>query len=199
MHAGLVAAHAVFSLLHVVSAYRVVSWAHARWELGLSGFGWPWEEGEKTWLLAGQLQSNAQPNGNAWTGALLPSATPRGDAASHTSETDVPPEALADPDSCFMECMGVNVHYKMAIPTRGSIAEDGGTAVMLIHSFGGGVFAWRHTMQPLADACGMQVLAFDRPGFGELCGTAGGAVLLPHMPLARLPAGPSKHPQCDCA
>lgn len=40
-------------------------------------------------------------------------------------------------------------------------------AIMCVHGFGGGVFAWRHLMQPLADAVGVRVVAFDRPGFGE--------------------------------
>lgn len=40
-------------------------------------------------------------------------------------------------------------------------------AIVLIHGFGGGVFAWRHMQQPLADAVGVRVIAFDRPGFGE--------------------------------
>jgi hypothetical protein len=39
--------------------------------------------------------------------------------------------------------------------------------IVLIHGFGGGVFAWRHLLQPLADAVGVRVVAFDRPGFGE--------------------------------
>lgn len=50
--------------------------------------------------------------------------------------------------------------------------------VVLVHGFGGGVFAWRHLLQPLADAVGVRVVAFDRPGFGEhmlAIGTAGGA------------------------
>ncbi len=41
-----------------------------------------------------------------------------------------------------------------------------GTGVVFIHPFGGGAFSWRHIQQPLADACGLPVLAFDRPGFG---------------------------------
>ena len=42
-----------------------------------------------------------------------------------------------------------------------------GTAILLIHGFGGGSFAWRHVMQPLAARTGLRVLAFDRPAFGE--------------------------------
>ena len=50
-----------------------------------------------------------------------------------------------------------------------------GTAILLIHGFGGGSFAWRHVMQPLATRTGLRVLAFDRPAFGEP--TAG----VPHL------------------
>ena len=41
------------------------------------------------------------------------------------------------------------------------------TAIVLVHGFGAGVFAWRHVMQPLADAAGCRVIAFDRPAFGQ--------------------------------
>ena len=40
------------------------------------------------------------------------------------------------------------------------------TAVVLVHSFGGGSFSWRLIMQSLADRCGQRVIALDRPGFG---------------------------------
>ena len=40
------------------------------------------------------------------------------------------------------------------------------TAILLVHGFGGGAFAWRNIMQPLSDAAGCRVLAFDRPAFG---------------------------------
>jgi hypothetical protein len=39
--------------------------------------------------------------------------------------------------------------------------------IVLVHGFGGGVFSWRHVMQPLADATGCRVVALDRPGFGK--------------------------------
>lgn len=52
--------------------------------------------------------------------------------------------------------------------------EDGGTAVLLVHGYGAGVFAWRHIMQPLAEQCQCRVLAFDRPAFGEQHGEHGG-------------------------
>ena len=41
------------------------------------------------------------------------------------------------------------------------------TAIVLVHGFGAGVFAWRNVMQPLADTAGCRVIAFDRPAFGR--------------------------------
>ena len=46
------------------------------------------------------------------------------------------------------------------------------TAILLVHGFGGGAFAWRNIMQPLSDAAGCRVLAFDRPAFGGSLPTA---------------------------
>jgi pimeloyl-ACP methyl ester carboxylesterase len=40
------------------------------------------------------------------------------------------------------------------------------TAVLLIHSSGGGAFAWREVMGELAARCGVRVIALDRPAFG---------------------------------
>lgn len=39
-------------------------------------------------------------------------------------------------------------------------------AIVLVHGFGGGVFAWRHVSNLLARQVGCTVLAFDRPGWG---------------------------------
>jgi len=94
-------------------------------------------------------------------------------------------EELADDDSKWLSsclcgsCGGGlaidRVHYKIASPstptntdTKSPISSgtSGGEGVVLIHGFGGGVFSWRNIMQPLADACNMSVVAFDRPGFG---------------------------------
>lgn len=46
------------------------------------------------------------------------------------------------------------------------------TAIVLVHGFGAGVFAWRNIMQPLADAAGCRVIAFDRPAFGPFLSLA---------------------------
>ncbi|EFJ22111.1 hypothetical protein SELMODRAFT_106067 [Selaginella moellendorffii] len=50
----------------------------------------------------------------------------------------------------------------------GGSAESGNgkNGVILIHGFGGGVFSWRHVMNPLARQTRSTVVAFDRPGWG---------------------------------
>ena len=68
----------------------------------------------------------------------------------------VPPEALADPDSRFVEVNGLQVHYKMA--------GEGGPALVLLHGFAASVFSWREVMEPLAEVG--TVIAFDRPASG---------------------------------
>ncbi|KAF6249054.1 hypothetical protein COO60DRAFT_1004676 [Scenedesmus sp. NREL 46B-D3] len=52
---------------------------------------------------------------------------------------------------------------------QGAVLSAAGedVAVVLVHGFGGGTFAWRHVLQPLATAAGVRVVAFDRPGFGS--------------------------------
>ncbi|KAL5575641.1 hypothetical protein UlMin_017340 [Ulmus minor] len=43
---------------------------------------------------------------------------------------------------------------------------DGQFGIVLVHGFGGGVFAWRHVMGVLSRQIGCTVAAFDRPGWG---------------------------------
>ena len=57
------------------------------------------------------------------------------------------------------------MHYKEVMSSSPEV--DTSVAVVLVHSFGGGVFAWRHVMEALALQCGCRVVAFDRPAFGE--------------------------------
>lgn len=71
-------------------------------------------------------------------------------------EGTVPPEALADPDSRFVEIAGLQVHYRET--------GQGEPAVLLLHGFGASTFSWREVMEPLGR--GYHVVAFDRPGFG---------------------------------
>lgn len=71
-------------------------------------------------------------------------------------ENTLPPEALADPDSKFIEINGVTVHYKET--------GSGDTVFILMHGFAASLFSWREVMEPLAMYG--RVIAFDRPAFG---------------------------------
>ena len=68
----------------------------------------------------------------------------------------VPPEALADPDSRFVEVEGVRIHTKQM--------GEGAPVMILLHGFGASTFSWREVMVPLAGIG--TVIAFDRPAFG---------------------------------
>ncbi len=64
----------------------------------------------------------------------------------------------------------MQVHYKEVVPPSVAGSQDPEAqqlAIVLVHGFGAGVFAWRHVMEPLAYQCQCRVLAFDRPAFGE--------------------------------
>lgn len=67
-----------------------------------------------------------------------------------------PPEQLAEPDSRFIEVMGLRVHYKLE--------GEGEPTLILLHGFAASTFSWREVLKPLAQS-GM-VIAFDRPAFG---------------------------------
>jgi pimeloyl-ACP methyl ester carboxylesterase len=71
-------------------------------------------------------------------------------------EDTVPPEALADPDSRFVEVEGIRLHYKQM--------GEGVPVFLLLHGFGASTFSWREVMEPLAEVG--TVIAFDRPAFG---------------------------------
>ncbi|KDD73100.1 hypothetical protein H632_c2538p0 [Helicosporidium sp. ATCC 50920] len=66
------------------------------------------------------------------------------------------------------DCLGLTVHYAVCLPRATAVESPraGETAILLVHGFGGGAFAWRHVAQPLADATGLRVVALDRPGWG---------------------------------
>lgn len=83
--------------MHIIAAQNVVRWARKRYDMGLGGFGYPWEEGEEAWLMLGRSQN--------WT---------EEDELLSDSGGDVPPRSLADADSLFVECGGITVHYKEA-------------------------------------------------------------------------------------
>ncbi|GMJ11837.1 hypothetical protein HRI_004852900 [Hibiscus trionum] len=91
------------------------------------------------------------------------------------------PKLLADPDSCFCEFQGVEIHHKLYDPESHSsdssfYARDQtvtqtpslklGLPMILLHGFGASVFSWNKVMKPLANLTGSKVLAFDRPAFG---------------------------------
>lgn len=71
-------------------------------------------------------------------------------------ENTLPPEALAWPDSRFIEVNGLTVHYQQT--------GQGEPAVILLHGFGASTYSWREVMEPLGGLG--TVVAFDRPAFG---------------------------------
>ena len=68
----------------------------------------------------------------------------------------LPPQALADADSQFIEINGLSVHVK----TRG----QGEPVFILLHGFGASLYSWQAVMEPLSQQG--TVIAYDRPGFG---------------------------------
>ncbi len=68
----------------------------------------------------------------------------------------VPPQALADLDSQFIQINGLNVHVK----TMG----HGQPVFVLLHGFGSSLYTWQAVMEPLSQLG--TVIAFDRPAFG---------------------------------
>lgn len=87
------------------------------------------------------------------------------------------PTVLADPDSCFCEFRGVQIHHKVfeaepqaqeSFQTKAISHETKkfGLPMILLHGFGASVFSWNRVMKPLAEVTGSKVLAFDRPAFG---------------------------------
>ncbi|XP_009363764.1 abhydrolase domain-containing protein abhd-5.2 [Pyrus x bretschneideri] len=84
------------------------------------------------------------------------------------------PKLLADPDSCFCEFRGVEIHHKVydaqsqvhEAEALSSQTKNVGFPMILLHGFGASVFSFSRVMKPLAEATGSKVLAFDRPAFG---------------------------------
>ncbi|HSQ17869.1 MAG TPA: alpha/beta hydrolase [Anaerolineales bacterium] len=71
-------------------------------------------------------------------------------------ENTLSPQALADPDSQFIEINGLDVHVK----TLG----QGEPVFVLLHGFGASLYSWQSVIEPFSQH-GM-VIAFDRPAFG---------------------------------
>lgn len=80
------------------------------------------------------------------------------------------PSLLADPDSCFCEFQGVQIHHKIyEFQAPNSLHKNHTLSqlpLILLHGFGASVFSWNRVMKPLAELTGSKVLAFDRPAFG---------------------------------
>lgn len=88
------------------------------------------------------------------------------------------PTVLADPDSCFCEFRGVQIHHKVydaepqaqeSFQTQAispQTSKKVGLPMILLHGFGASVFSWNRVMKHLAEVTGSKVLAFDRPAFG---------------------------------
>ena len=71
-------------------------------------------------------------------------------------EGTLPPQALADSDSQFIEINGLDIHVK----TMG----QGEPVFVLLHGFGASLYSWHAVMEPLSQLG--TAIAFDRPGFG---------------------------------
>ncbi|XP_071710254.1 uncharacterized protein [Rutidosis leptorrhynchoides] len=92
----------------------------------------------------------------------------------------VDPTVLADPDSCFCEFQGLQLHHKICDPESDAqdLLHDVATSdlssrmeklkfpLILLHGFGASLFSWNEVMKPLAKIAGTKVLSFDRPAFG---------------------------------
>lgn len=92
----------------------------------------------------------------------------------------VDPKLLADPDSCFYEFQGLQLHYKICDPESEpqDLLHDETSSesshrkeklefpMILLHGFGASLLSWNAVMKRLANACGSKVLSFDRPAFG---------------------------------
>ncbi|GAA0169255.1 serine protease [Lithospermum erythrorhizon] len=88
--------------------------------------------------------------------------------------------SLADPDSCFCEFKGVQIHHKICDEesSTSSLSEEGrssqsstgikriGFPLILLHGFGASIFSWSRVMKHLSQITCSKVLAFDRPAFG---------------------------------
>lgn len=71
-------------------------------------------------------------------------------------EGALPPEALADSDSRFIEVNGLKTHLKMM--------GQGEPVFVLLHGFGASLYSWHAVMEPLSQFG--TVIAYDRPAFG---------------------------------
>ena len=148
---ALCALHSAFALAHGAAAEAAVAWARRRARLGLA---------LPLYRYSSALTDDRE--------SLL-SFTPRTGAADEAAAAPDPGSRFySDPAALSHLGAELEVHYKVALPApaegHADLGQDG---VVLVHGFGGGVHSWRLVMQALADAAGVPVVAFDRPGFGE--------------------------------
>lgn len=68
----------------------------------------------------------------------------------------VEPQALADPDSQFIEIDGLAVHLK--------VKGQGEPTFVLLHGFGASLYSWQNVMGPFSQLG--RVIAYDRTAFG---------------------------------
>jgi len=116
------------------------------------------------------------------------------------------PSILADPDSCFCEFRGLQIHHK--IYDAESQANDSsqsfhapslflkflviynswklGLPMIMLHGFGASVYSWSRVMKPLAEVTGSKVIAFDRPAFGLTSRVDVSTHLSTHVPVLAL-------------
>ncbi|CAL8469298.1 g8839 [Coccomyxa elongata] len=146
------AASVLFTLAHLGTARNIVRWARRRAQMGLLGFGYPWEEGEEAWILMRQKAPQHDPERQQLFEPI------------DEEPSGATPRSCADEDSCFIVMGPITLHYKVAHPQEQE--RYPGACIVLIHPFAGGVFSWRNIMQPLVNQCHCPVVAFDRPGFG---------------------------------
>jgi pimeloyl-ACP methyl ester carboxylesterase len=70
------------------------------------------------------------------------------------------------PESRYPAGTGLTAQYVTLDGSRIRYVEAGtGPAVLLIHGFGASLYAWRHTLRPVA-AAGFRAIAYDNRGFG---------------------------------
>ncbi|RIA82470.1 Alpha/Beta hydrolase protein [Glomus cerebriforme] len=81
----------------------------------------------------------------------------------------------SDPDGRFVEVNGIQTFYKLAIPQNHMKLlqnqqlipnEPSKPVILLLHQILGNQYTWRNHLQPLANATGCHVVAYDRPTFG---------------------------------
>ncbi|XP_020099271.1 uncharacterized protein LOC109717780 isoform X2 [Ananas comosus] len=96
--------------------------------------------------------TNQYHNSSLYAPLLAESAT-----SPNSLSNEIPQMSL---DGSSDECSSKPVNFRVEVEEKGKFA------IVLVHGFGGGVFAWRHVSSVLARQVGCTVAAFDRPGWG---------------------------------